>query len=687
MNGATVSEARRGGWSRFARVLAVVLVVVAAVWGGGAGVAAPGGVGSGSLLAFGTNYYGELASAANNTTSLPNPTPTLVMLPGQVGPVTQAAAGGRHSLVVTSSGQLYAFGDNGSGELGSATNSGTSNPNPTPTLVTLPGQIGPITQIAAGLRFSLVVTSSGQLYAFGSNFFGQLGSATNSGTAMPNPTPTLVGLPGQIGPITQVAAGADDSLVVTSSGQLYAFGRNEYGQLGSATNIGTDMPNPTPTLVGLPGQIGPITQVAVGGAYSLVVTSSGQLYAFGDNIYGQLGSATNSGTGNPNPTPTLVMLAGQVGAVTQIAAGDRHSLVVTSSGQLYTFGENGDGQLGSATNSGTLTPNPTPALVTLAGQVGPVTQIAAGYQHSLVVTSSGQLYAFGYNGDGELGSATNSGTPTPNATPALVALAAGTTIDTVAKGSQALHSLVLVSDLAITTSALASAQVGRPYQAVLQASGGTAPLRWSASGLPVGLAIDPASGAITGTPSAAGSFSATVTLSDAYDSSSTQTFALSVAAATPVLVTPVLARAPRLSALKQSATRWRLGSKLAHLTNTAKTPSKKAGLSRGTTFSFRLDQTARVSFAFRHTTSGRKASNKCVAKTPGNANKPHCTRTLSDGTLRIQAHTGSNQLHFEGPISRRAKLKPGHYSVTITATNPAGKTSPPQTLRFTTTKS
>ena len=87
------------------------------------------------------------------------------------------------------------------------------------------GKIGPVTQVAGG-GHSLVVTASGQLYAFGNNFCGQLGSSANSGTNNPNPTPTLVGLPGEIGPVTRVAAGSDYSLAVTASGQLYAFGVN-----------------------------------------------------------------------------------------------------------------------------------------------------------------------------------------------------------------------------------------------------------------------------------------------------------------------------------------------------------------------------------------------------------------------------------------------------------------------------
>src|SRR5215475_5258008 len=59
------------------------------------------------------------------------------------------------------------------------------------------------------------------------------------------------------------------SIAATSAGQLYAFGRNDSGELGSATNVGTDTPNPTPALVALPGASGPVTQVAGGGPHSL----------------------------------------------------------------------------------------------------------------------------------------------------------------------------------------------------------------------------------------------------------------------------------------------------------------------------------------------------------------------------------------------------------------------------------
>ena len=500
--------------------VSVGVAVLLSLSASAASAAAP----AGSLFAFGDNLRGELGSATNNGTNSANPTPTAVVLPGQVGTVTQVAAGEYHSLVVTSSGQLYAFGENLYGQLGNATNNGTLNANPTPTPVVLPGLVGTVTQVAAGDEHSLVVTSSGQLYAFGANYYGQLGTVTHNGMNNTNPTPTAVVLPRQVGTVTQVAGGGGHSLVVTSSGQLYAFGYNGFGQLGNATNIG--MSNANPTAVVLPGLVGTVTQVAAGGGHSLALTSSGQLYAFGYNYFGELGNATNNGTTNANPTPTAVVLPGQVGTVTQLAAGEYHSLALTSSGQLYTFGDNFFGELGNAANNGTSNANPTPTAVVLPRQVGTVTQVAAGSVHSLVVTSSGQLYTFGDNFFGELGNGTGSANPTP--TP--VVFAPGTTIDTVAKGSSAHHTLAIVSGLAITSESLPGGQVGSLYSATMNAAGGTAPITWSASGLPGGLSINASSGVISGAPGTAGSFPVTVTATDRYGSQATHTFTLSIAA-------------------------------------------------------------------------------------------------------------------------------------------------------------
>lgn len=465
----------------------------------------------GQVYAFGENQFGQLGSEANIGTAEPNATPASVTLPAAGGPVTQIAAGFGHSLVVTSAGQLYSFGDNLYGQLGSEANKGKESPNPTPAIVTLPGASGTVAQISAGFYHSLALTSTGQLFAFGNNLSGQLGNATHDETSEPNPTPTLVTLPGAGGQVTQMAAGGYHSLAVTSTGQLYAFGNNFDGQLGNEATSGTLTAHPTPTLVTLPGAKGPVTKVAAGLNHSLAMTSTGQLYAFGDNTYGQLGVA-----GGANPTPALVTLPGAGGPVTDIAAGWGHSLALTSTGQLYAFGYNFYGQLGIEAGIGSGSGISTPTLVTLPGASGPVTQIAAGFSQSLAVTSTGQVYAFGANLYGQLGIEAGSGTTNPNHTPALVGLPAGATIDTVARGPLANHALALVADLAVTSTSLPAGQVGVPYSASAEASGGSGSYRWAAAGLPGGLTINPADGQITGTPTSSGSAHATLTVTDAY---------------------------------------------------------------------------------------------------------------------------------------------------------------------------
>ena len=170
-----------------------------------------------------------------------------------------------------------------------------------------------------------------------------------------------------------------------------------------------------------------------------------------------------------------------------------------------------------------------------------------------------------------------------------------------------------------------------------------------------------------------------VSLTDTYGSTVARTYALTVAVAPP----PPIVNAPRLSALKQSASRWVAGNKLARLVTATTATARKGRLPIGTTFSFSLDQAASVTFAFRRSVEGRRVAGACVAKSKGNAGKPRCTRTLGSGKLRIPARAGLSRLRFEGRLSSLVKLKPGRYSVAITAANDVGKTSPAQSRRFT----
>jgi alpha-tubulin suppressor-like RCC1 family protein len=645
-------------WGFGTRPIAALLTSAAFVTAGAALPAAAVAITAapGSAYVFGDNDAGQLGNTTHNGSSDPNPTPTPLSAPAGSGTITQVALGQHSTLMLTSSGTLYGFGSNSEGELGTTA---SATPNPTPAAITLPGQSGTITQIAMGVSASLVATSSGQLYSFGDNAYGQLGTTANFGNNDAN-APALVKLPGQSGTISRLALGGDSSLVLTSSGQLYGFGYNQYGELGTTTNNGTSIGIDTPTLFTLPGQSGTVTQIAEGFAHSLALTSSGQLYSFGDNSDGQLGNATNDGTGTANPTPTLLTLPGASGNVTHIATGNDVSLAATSSGQLFSFGDNLYGELGIPATSGKS--DDVPALVTLPGRSGVVTQINSGEDETLVVMSSGQLYSFGENDYGELGVATNSGTTTANATPALVALPAGITIDTLGIGANAQHSVVVVSGLAITSTALPAGQVGVAYAATPAVSGGAAPLAWTASGVPAGLAIDPTTGAITGTPTTATTSSVVLSVTDGDGDQQSATVPLTIAAAAVKTTPPA---PPVITKLSQSHATWREGTKLATIAGKRKPPV-------GPTFTL----------SFVEQLPGRKAGRKCVAPGKRNRRARACTRTHAAGTLVLAGVAGRNTIGFQGRLSHSRKLTPGTYRVYVLAAAAAGS-SRTISLKFT----
>ncbi len=192
---------------------------------------------------------------------------------------------------------------------------------------------------------------------------------------------------------------------------------------------------------------------------------------------------------------------------------------------------------------------------------------------------------------------------------------------------------------------------------------------WSENGTPI-------AGASTSsiTASTPGSYSCTVTASNQAGSTPQSSAAVTITASAPsTLVIPLT---PILTGLSETAKTWREGTALAAISK------KKKTLPLGTTFSFTLNESATVTFTFTERVSGRKVGTKCVAQTNKNEHKHRCTRTVTAGTLAFSADAGTNKVRFEGLISKHRKLKPGSYTVLVSATA-SGKLSASSALRFT----
>ena len=315
---------------------------------------------AGQMLAWGWNGSGQLG----NATTTNSRTPVAVSLPSGTT-VTAIAAGYSHSLALTSTGQVLAWGSNSAGQLGDGSTIGSSIPV---TVSLAPGTT--VTAIAAGGSHSLALTSTGGALAWGSNQYGQLGNGTTTSSS----TPVAVNVPSGI-TITAVGAGstASHSLALTSGGQVMSWGWNGLGQLGNGNTTNSSVP----VMVGL--NLGTtVTAIAAGYAHSLARTSTGQLLAWGDNSAGQLGSGSSTSS-----SPVAVSLPPGT-AVTDIAGGANHNLALTSANKVLAWGSNDNGQLGLGTINSTgclcvATPVVVSALQTAA------VSLAAGNKHSLAI--------------------------------------------------------------------------------------------------------------------------------------------------------------------------------------------------------------------------------------------------------------------------------------------------------------
>jgi endonuclease/exonuclease/phosphatase family metal-dependent hydrolase len=135
------------------------------------------------------------------------------------------------------------------------------------------------------------------------------------------------------------------------------------------------------------------------------------------------------------------------------------------------------------------------------------------------------------------------------------------------------------------------------------------------------------------------------------------------------------APAPAISSAHVAPSRFRLGSALPRISR--RTPV-------GATISFGLSEAARVTLAFaRPHQPGRLVGGRCVAPSRRNRNARACTRSVPAGSLRVNGTAGPNRIRFQGRLSRRRSLRPGHYWTTITATDMVGNRSLPRTTSFT----
>jgi alpha-tubulin suppressor-like RCC1 family protein len=329
--------------------------------------------------------------------------------------VTAVAGGLRHTLALLAGGTVDSWGFNGFGQLGDEGAEGVRSP------IRVEHLTG-VTGIAAGGNHSMALLSNSTVMAWGDNESGQLGDGKTTESEVPVPVTGLSG-------VTQIAAGKEHSLALLANGTVMAWGNNERGQLGTGNTKQSNVPVAVKDLTG-------VKAIAANGMFSMALLENDTVVAWGDDEHDELANhevleevetaeeeekeVEFASSDRPVPVEGL-------SGVTAISAGRTHALALTESGTVLAWGDNSRGELGigTVTNANV----DTPALV--EGLSG-VETIAAGEKESAAILSSGQLMTWGMNSTASLGLGF-SGEPvdTPTAVPAL-----GQVVGVAAGGSQ-----------------------------------------------------------------------------------------------------------------------------------------------------------------------------------------------------------------------------------------------------------
>lgn len=278
------------------------------------------------------------------------------------------------TVTLKANGEVWSYGRNHYGQLGTGDNSNKILPTYT--------GINNIMQISLGEQHCLAVDAEGHVWSWGYNNYGQLGNGTTTTSYSKVQVKSPDGQ-GVLENIIAVAAGNNYSLALDKNGQVYSWGYNDYGNLGTGDTTARNLPVLVQSLEN-------IIKIEAGRYSSFAIDNDNKLWAAGYNGYGNLGDGT---TTNRNKFVKTTVLEN----VAEVSAGEtNNTLVLLLDGTVWGFGRNTNNCL---TNVGGSIPQ---QISSVNGYLDNVTAINAGYQTGYAITADEKVYSWGYNGYAQL---------------------------------------------------------------------------------------------------------------------------------------------------------------------------------------------------------------------------------------------------------------------------------------------
>jgi alpha-tubulin suppressor-like RCC1 family protein len=321
---------------------------------------------TGQVWTWGSNSSGQLG--VNSIISKRTP----VSILGAKKTFCKIIARATQNIGLDKNGLVWTWGYNLNGQLGDNTVVSRCTP------VSILGARKTFCQIFGGGYSTYGIDYSGQVWTWGLNHTGQLGDNTLTDRCTP------VSILGIKKTFCQITSGTYDAAAIDRNGQVWTWGINLNGRLGDNTTVSRCTP------VSILGTKKTFCKISCGGGYSMGIDYTGQVWSWGENLYGQLGNDSIADKCTP------VSILGTKKTFCEISAGTYHAAGIDSNGRLWTWGYNSFGQLGDNTNSS----RSTPALIYINKTF---CRIFCGNNFTLGIDNVGAAWGWGYNTNGQLG--------------------------------------------------------------------------------------------------------------------------------------------------------------------------------------------------------------------------------------------------------------------------------------------